>query len=77
MSRDLYLKEVFFFSQENKQLMHRQEATQTSIFKRFLLTWEDRGFAVQVDEYFLNLAMHFYQSLERSYKENGPLLFLA
>lgn len=57
--------------------MHRHEAAQISIFKKFLLTWEDRGFAVQVDEYFLNLAMRFYQSLERSYKENGPLSFLA
>lgn len=29
---------------------------------------------MRVDEYFLNLAMRFYQSLERSYKENEPPL---
>lgn len=32
--------------------MNRQEAAQIYIFKKFLLTWEDTGFAVQADEYF-------------------------
>lgn len=48
------------FFPENKQLMHRQEAAQTSIFKKFLLAWEDRGFfAVQVDEYFFKFSDAF------------------